>query len=264
MALVTAAIVPHSPVLLKTIGKEHTALFGETLAALRHIRAAIHEASPDTVVVISPHSGSKNDKVTTIHLPSEYRVQFSQFGDVVTTATYQPDAVLADRVKETITEAGLHIAYESSYDIEYGASIPLQLLISSPSPKILVVHPGDSVELKEHVRIGTMIQRALQGSQKRIAIIASADLSHCLSESAPGGTSPAAIHFEKELVHMIKAGRTKKIQSLNGGQIREFGVCGIPPILMLYGALDHMTVTPRFHSYEHPLGVGQLVMEFIL
>lgn len=264
MSIVTAAIVPHSPVLLESIGKEHTALFGETLASFNSIREALTKASPDTVVVISPHSGNKNDEVTTIHLPSEYRAQFSQFGDIVTIATYQPDAVLADRVKEAITEAGLHVAYESSDDIEYGASIPLQLLVSSPSPKILVVHPGDSLELKEHVRIGTLIQRALQGSQKRIAIIASADLSHCLSESAPGGTSPAAVHFEKELVHMIKAVRTKKMQSLNVEQAREFGVCGIPPILMLYGTLERMTVTPRFRSYEHPLGVGQLVMEFIL
>lgn len=264
MALVTAAIVPHSPVLLETIGKEHTALFKETLAALHCVRDAIQEASPDTVVVIAPHAGTKNEGVTTIHLPSKYRAYFGQFGDVVTTKTYQPDTVLADRVKEAIAEEGVGVAYESSSDIEYSASIPLQLLLSSPSPKILVVHPGCSGELKEYVRIGTILQHTLQASQKRIAIIASADLSHCLSESAPGGTSPAAVHFEKELVHMIKAVRTKKIQSLNVDQAREFGVCGIPPILMLYGVLDHMTVTPRFHSYEHPLGVGQLVMEFIL
>ena len=53
--IVFAAIAPHSPLLLPTIGKEHQKKLEKTLAAYRALEEDLYAAKPDTLVVYSPH-----------------------------------------------------------------------------------------------------------------------------------------------------------------------------------------------------------------
>ena len=53
--IVSAHLLPHSPLLLSSIGKERTEAFKITLTALADCYDEIRDARPDTIVVISSH-----------------------------------------------------------------------------------------------------------------------------------------------------------------------------------------------------------------
>ena len=186
MSIVYACIVPHTPVLVPTIGREYYQKLKATTDALAAVRISLTNAAPETIVICAPHARAHEQRNPTLHVPAVYRSNFSEFGDIVTTAEYQPDTVVADAIKNTLNEAKISVVYESDAELEYGASVPLQHLGLTPLPKIVVLHPGESETLKESGHIGMAVQRALQASPKRIALIASGDLSHCLTENAPG------------------------------------------------------------------------------
>ena len=48
------------------------------------------------------------------------------------------------------------------------------------------------------------------------------------------------------------------------GLIDDAHECGLRSILILQGILSKIKHDPKMLSYEHPLGIGYLVMNFIL
>lgn len=261
MPLIYSCIVPHSPVLMPTIGKDHLSLFEKTLHSLESVRQKLIAHKPDTLLVIAPHSSSSTPNHLSIHVPETYKGSFAQFGDLITELSFTPDTVFADQLKECLHQNGSQVAYDGDERIEYSTSVPLFYITKGLNAKVLVVHPGQE-PLSEHYAIGKALQSVLQESSKRIAVIASGELSHCLTEQAPGGFSPAALKFDQELVGMLKAQRVKKLVKLDPKYLLEFGICCVQPALLALGSMHDMAYKHAFYSYEYPLGVGHLVMDF--
>ncbi len=69
--IVFAAIVPHSPLLVPSIGKEHRDKLSATLAAIAEIEQAIYLAKADTLCIIAPH-GSRYPDAFSINLSQKY------------------------------------------------------------------------------------------------------------------------------------------------------------------------------------------------
>lgn len=262
MPIIHASIVPHSPVLMPLIGKEHYDRLSETTRALAALNTRLKELKPDTIVVIAPHASTHEQSGLSIHAPERYIARYEQFGDMATSQEYFPDTVLADQVKQSLLTAKINAAYTSDEQLEYSVGIPLFHLMKGLSAKLLVIHPGETDPLKACKDVGEVLQKCFQESAKSIVVVASGDLSHCLTPDAPGGYLPAAVQFDKEMVGLLKAQRIKKIIKLDPEIIRQFGVCGVGVFTILFGMLDSMTFTHSFLGYEAPLGVGHIVMEF--
>ena len=100
---------------------------------------------------------------------------------------------------------------------------------------------------------------AAELSRKRVAIIASGDLSHRLIPSAPAGYDPMGKAFDEKLVKAISCLDSKAVLRFEPELIERAGECGLRSIIILLGALEGLKVTPEVLSYEGPFGVGYMV-----
>ena len=98
--------------------------------------------------------------------------------------------------------------------------------------------------------------------ENRIAIIASADLSHKLSKDSPSGFDPEGPKFDQTIQDAIVSRDMTKLLSIDQTQLEKSAQCGYRPIVTLLGALDGMNVNVKVLAYEAPFGVGYLTVRF--
>ena len=100
---------------------------------------------------------------------------------------------------------------------------------------------------------------------RKIALIASGDLSHCLKEDGPYGFNPDGPKFDKTLIDSLKKKDIKTILKLDD-VFPEAGECGLRSFCFMLGILEESEIDykPEILSYEGPFGVGYLVANFKL
>jgi AmmeMemoRadiSam system protein A len=113
--------------------------------------------------------------------------------------------------------------------------------------------------LSDHFKFGQAIGRAAQRADKRVAVVASGDLSHRLIPSAPAGYDPMGEVFDRKLTEAIAGYDVAAILDLDEGLVDRAGECGLRSIVILLGALEGLEVKTDVLSYEGPFGVGYLV-----
>ncbi len=102
-----------------------------------------------------------------------------------------------------------------------------------------------------------------QSSAKKVALIASGDLSHCLKEDGPYGFQEDGPKFDKALIEFLKKKDVESILKLDN-IYPEAGECGLRSFCFLLGILEASGLNwqPEILSYEGPFGVGYLVANF--
>lgn len=257
-----AAIVPHPPMILPKIGKDNAKKAAATAEAMRAIEQDLYLAHPDTIVIMSPHGPAMTDAMM-INLSASYEVSFKDFGDFETKKSFNADFMLIDRIqRNTRRETPLVVGSEETLD--YGAGVPLMVL-TEHLPKVdLIPIVTSGLDLKAHYDFGKAIKEQLMDSNKRVAVIASADLSHALSDDAPAGFSKEGAELDRAVQEMIAARNAVGILGLDANLREKARECGVKPIAALLGVLDGMSYGPKILSYEHPFGIGYMVAQLDL
>ena len=121
-----------------------------------------------------------------------------------------------------------------------------------------------SEEPKFYFEFGKKIGRGLT-SAKKVALIASGDLSHCLKEDGPYGFQTDGPKFDKSLIEFLNKKDIESILKLDE-MYPEAGECGLRSFCFLLGTLEESKIDyqPEILSYEGPFGVGYLVANFKL
>lgn len=259
--IVFAAIVPHSPLLLPSIGKEHQQKLAKTLAAFQDIEQSLYLSKPETLCIIAPHGPRYPDSFSA-NMAGSYTGTLKSFGDFSTTATAKSDFMLIDRAHRKMREEGVPFTLTSSEEIDYGYSIPILLLTSHlQNWKLFPVSPS-MMDGKAHFEFGRQLKRVIHAETRRVAVIASADLSHKLTAESPGGASQEGPLFDAAVQAAIMENDPNKLLSLPVETVENSGQCGYRPISALLGTLENMNTTPHLLSYEAPFGVGYLTAKF--
>ncbi|MDQ7814863.1 MAG: AmmeMemoRadiSam system protein B [Patescibacteria group bacterium] len=259
--IVFAAIVPHSPLLVPSIGKEHREKLSTTLAAISEIEQALYLAKPETICIIAPH-GSRYPDAFSINLAQKYVGNFKAFGDFSTTVTAKGDFLMIDHMQRKLREENVPFTLTSNEEVDYGYSVPIMLLTSHlPEWKLIPVSPS-MLDGKAHYDFGTQLKRVLHAEEHRVAVIASADLSHKLDANSPGGASKEGPEFDKAVCDMALANQWEQLSKLPLEIVENSGQCGYRPIMTLLGTLDEINVTPKKLCYEAPFGVGYLTARY--
>jgi AmmeMemoRadiSam system protein B len=110
-----------------------------------------------------------------------------------------------------------------------------------------------------HFEFGKSIKDLAMDSDKRIAVIASGDLSHCLTDKAPLPFNAAGKEFDEKIMELLKAGDSQSIVNMDTKLVEKAGECGFRSILILLGVLNNFNYKTEILSYEAPFGVGYLV-----
>lgn len=96
---------------------------------------------------------------------------------------------------------------------------------------------------------------------KKIAILASGDLSHCLKKDGPYGFNPDGPKFDNALIKNLRERNIDSILKLDEN-FPEAGECGLRSFCFMLGIMEESKTKWKAEtlSYEGPFGVGYLVL----
>ncbi|OGF21571.1 AmmeMemoRadiSam system protein B [Candidatus Falkowbacteria bacterium RIFOXYB2_FULL_38_15] len=261
--LVFAAITPHPPILIPSIGKENLKRIKKTENAMTELEKKIFESGAETIIVISPHGQILPDAFS-VNLNPEYEINLEEFGDFGTKTKYKTNTRLAYKIKELAESQNIPVILNSDQYLDHGSAIPLSYLTKRLKNVSILPIGYSLLDLKAHYSFGDFLKEIILDDDKKIAVIASGDLSHCVTKDAPAGYSPRGKEFDEKLVELITNKNITGILKIDQGLIEEAGECGLRSIMILLGLLERINYTPEILSYEAPFGVGYLVANFKL
>lgn len=262
MSLVFAAITPHPPLLIPNIGKEEMEKVANTQKAMEILEQDLYLSKPEVILIISPHGSLFNDAFT-INNHANFVSDFEQFGDFATKLSWKSADFLGARTMHLALESKIPVQQVSIEKLDHGSTVPLYFL-THHLPDIKILPVGYSgLDNKNHLRFGEILKEIIMDSGKRVAVIASGDLSHGLTTNAPAGYSKTGKEFDAKLIELLQTRNTTGIVNLDEKFVAEAAECGYRSILILLGILKNMDYQFKNYSYEGPFGVGYLVGNFI-
>lgn len=258
--IVFAAIVPHPPASVRGIGnKRELKELGKTIEAMDKLRLELERTSPDTVIIISPHA--RLEKIAfNVNSAVSLRGGFTQFGlDLMLEFENDAEIVNALALAGEFSDFPVHL--QQSY-LDHGTLVPLFHLMKNIKPKIVQLS-FSLLDFATHYRYGEILENICEKTDKRVAIVASGDLSHRLLPNSPAGYSPKSALFDKRLMGILRKQDFAAIQALQKESIEEAAECGLRAFVILLGALSMEKREFKLLSYEYPFGIGHLVARFL-
>ncbi|MDW7673407.1 MAG: AmmeMemoRadiSam system protein B, partial [Bacillota bacterium] len=273
MSISFMAYCPHPAIIVPEVGGSETAKVKKTMTAMENLAESIQEKGEDieTVICITPHGPIFQDAIT-IWQTESLSGRLAKFGASQIKLSFRNDLELAKAIvkhaeAKRIISAQLNLQLADSYNIDlaldHGITVPLYFLRRGISEKVKLVPISIGLlSYQELYSYGMAIRDSIEETGKKVAVIVSGDLSHCLTETAPGGFHPKGQEFDQKLVSFVEAGDVLSLMSIDSELIEFAGECGFRPLVMALGILDKSSFDTRVLSYEAPFGVGYLVAEF--
>lgn len=260
--LVFSCFVPHPPLMVPGIGDENKKDIESTINAMEKISELLADTDPEVLIVISPHAVTDMDKMSVCISPkaagnlSQFKSDFKLELEV--------DLELANNIIDLSEENDIEIIKRidenGNYFLDHGVLAPLSYIIQDLGNVEIVPIGLSGLTRAKHFTFGQAIADAIEKSDKRIAIIASGDLSHRTSEN--NSAAIAGKKFEKQIVDDIENFNPKNILNIDEQLQEDAGECGYRSLLILLGILDGKKVSTNVLSHEAPFGVGYLVANF--
>lgn len=261
--LVFAAITPHPPLLIPTIGKDELKKIKKTQTALESLEEELYLAKPNIVIIISPHaSGLPN--AFAFNVCPEFTTDLREFGDLTTKLKFKGEMNLPALLRESCNNKNISNAMVSNPVLDHGTTVPLYYLTKHiPDITLMPISLCDA-DFKAHFDFGYILKELVSSTTKRVAIIASGDMSHGLSTDAPAGYCAVGAEFDKKIQEYLSTNNLTGLLSMDKKYVADAAECGFRSILILLGALKNMQYTYKQYAYEGPFGVGYLTANFII
>ncbi|MDP2661636.1 MAG: AmmeMemoRadiSam system protein B [Dehalococcoidia bacterium] len=262
-ALIFGCITPHPPVLVPEIGGERAQEIAATARGMEALGRELAEARPQSLLVVSPH-GAYRHSAMGVMTRSSCRGSFDSWGVPGLSFSFGNDLDLVQAIFDEAGQAGVPLEPIGldGYDLDWGVTVPMYFL-GRGAPGVAITPLTYSwLPLSQHVAFGRAIRKASERVDRRVAFIASGDLSHRLIPGAPAGFDPLGQVFDRKVVEALRAGDAQAILTLDPDLVARAGECGYRSIAILLGALEGLQAQPEVLSYEGPFGVGYLVASF--
>jgi AmmeMemoRadiSam system protein B len=146
--------------------------------------------------------------------------------------------------------------------LDHGALVPLYFPQAAGIKKPVLPMAIAFMPLPKLFEFGKSLASTVKRMKRKVAVIASADMSHRLTPDAPAGYSPRGKEFDEKLVELVKNYDVNGILNFDPALAEEAGQDALWSIAVLLGALDGLKVKHEVLSYEGPFGVGYMVAAF--
>jgi aromatic ring-opening dioxygenase LigB subunit len=275
---VFAAIAPHGGIAIaEACSAEERDVALKTRAGMEELGRRFAAAQIDTVIVATPHN---------VHISNALGVivasRIAGRLDGVTPPVELDiacDDELAWRVLESFGAAGLSAAGVSFGSneprtavapMDWGVLIPLWFMggrNAKPAP-LVVVTPARDLPASDHVTAGAAIATAAEMSDRRIALIASADHGHAHSKSGPYGYHPAAAQYDRLMTEAVSNNQLEDLTGFSRELVEDAKADSWWQVLILHGATLGAGRAPgadwkgELISYEAPTYFGMLTASY--
>ena len=254
-----AAITPHPPIIVSGVGgSESEKQVSSTIKAMKELRVIMLKEDIDTIFLISPHAKTEEEYFL-INKSDTLNGSLEQFGNDYE-FNFNNDMELLDLIKKHCHESSIPLKMEK-FGLDHGSLVPLYFL-SRNGDYNLVQGAFSFASRRMHFEYGIALKKAFEESEKKIAVIASGDLSHRITLDAPAGYDPKGKEFDKQLIDHLSKGETRELLTMDEELISAAGECGYRSILILLGMFNDIPYEFKKLSYEAPFGVGYLTAQF--
>ncbi|MBQ9420045.1 MAG: hypothetical protein IJU31_06710, partial [Synergistaceae bacterium] len=226
MSWIWSALMPHPPVLIHEIGRGRELEAEKTLNGINELTSKLEK--PDLLLVLSPHQPYAPGALF-MNNASFYRGSFAMFGvsSVRIDARSQRKDIAA--LCDCLSKFNIKTYTESLEDLtqDQGSMVPLYFLKQAwgELTEIIITSPI-GLTPKEAFKMGKAL--ADFQSNKKLALLASGDLSHRLTQNAPVGYEPDyAPKFETAVEEALKRNSPKPIYELDEKTLERAGECGL-------------------------------------
>lgn len=270
MSIVFAGVAPHPPLLIPDIGRTDRDRVTLTDQALKRLAGHLVQTAPDILVIISPHGPVFSDAIAIFNEP-EIEGDLDQFGASHVKFSEKIDQEFTEEIQRLAYDSDIMVAlmgeeeceqYRISGKLDHGTLVPLYYFREMGLNVPLIPIAMGMLPYEDLYEFGIILQKVSDRLNKKVAVIASGDLSHRLSPSAPAGYNPLGVKFDDLLVRKLRYFQIEDLFAIEDKLIEKAGECGFRPILMMLGALDGYEVKSDLISYEGPFGVGYCVAAF--
>ena len=253
--IIIAALMPHAPVLVPAVGGKRGNRAAASVGAMTEAARRIVKAGPETVVLVSPHTPRRRTAFT-IRAGGRISGSLAQFGAPATVVDLPADEPLAAAVAEEAGLCGLDIWWLRDAELDHGAVVPLWHLADAgwrgPTVVIGLNYPGEP----GLVELGGAIAAAARRAGRRVALVASGDMSHRLLPGAPAGFHPRAKEFDDAFIECLRAGDHRKLPDFDPGLRDLAAEDAVDSTLVAASAVNWSANGHEVLSYEGPFGVG--------
>jgi AmmeMemoRadiSam system protein B len=255
--IVFGAIMPHPPILVPEIGGNRLKEAAQSKKGLETVSRRIKSKDFDTMIVITPHGevGRASVPVYTSHV---FEGSFSMFGMGKPIFSFKGDPELGMGVVKDCELA----SSSPETVLDHGALVPLYYPQAAGVKNPILPMGIGFMPLSKLFEFGKSLAQTVKNLNRKVVIIASADMSHRLTPDAPAGYSPRGKEFDEKLVQLTEAYDVKGILGFDEALADEAGQDALWSISILLGALDGIKVKHEILSYEGPFGVGYMVAAF--
>jgi len=253
--VVCAVLMPHAPILVPEVGGKREDAAAASREAMRTAAKYVLDHRPQTVVVISPHS-PRQEVAFGLWMDDLLQGSFSQFNAPQVNLSLPLDRSFAEAIAAEAQTRNLETWAIHQRALDHGALVPLWFLAEagwSGATVILSLNHPDNDGL---TALGEAIAAAAKTLPRRVAFIASGDMSHRLTANAPCGFHPRAHQFDETFIQLVRAGEFRQLARI-ASELRELAAeDAVDTTLVAGAAVNWHTSGHRVLNYEGPFGVG--------
>ena len=270
MSISIAIAVPHPPLIVPAVGRGEEARIQDTIDAYREAAQAVVAAEPDCIVITSPHAPMFRDA---FHITTGERLEGSmaQFRAPQERLEARCDNELAEAIMQAANDAGIFAVTRARYGatMDHATYVPLYFIREAyhvavpdavndvPCPIVRIGLSGFSYET--HRALGGIIARTAETLGRRIAFVASGDLSHKLLAEGPYGFAPEGPVFDERIGQIFSSGDLEGLFAFDEAFCDAAAECGLRSFQIMAGAIAGCGFESRLLSNEGPFGVGYAV-----
>lgn len=254
--IVFAALMPHAPILADGVGSAHQHKeVRHTIDAMAQVARHALAAQPDMILLVSPHSPRRSGAFGIWRTPV-LRGSLELFGAPDCRVELPLDMAFADQLATEVASRGLHLWPINASVLDYGATVPLSYLFAAGwrSPTVVVgLNKSGEPGLDE---FGEAIAATAAKLKRRVALIASGDMSHRIGPSAPLGFNVEGNRFDESLIELLRHGTRQGIRQLDPKLVAIAAEDVVDSVRVVLAASSYSAEGGAVLSYEGPFGVG--------
>lgn len=242
------------------VGRESIAGVVDSIDAMAELTRRLIDSGAESVILISPHAPLEVDSFVAYDGPEVYG-DFSRFQAPETGFTLPVDEELLSAIKRVAASESYDVSTLPVQDLDHGTAVPLYFLLQNGWQGKVVTLGYSFLSNEDHLRFGSCIKSAIDQVGRRVAFIASGDLSHRLKPQAPAGFNPDAHIFDQQVVDALQSNTPERIVNIDFNLRKLAGECGYRSMLVAIGASSNLPLACEVLNYEAPFGVGYLVAQ---
>ncbi|SFA69873.1 uncharacterized protein, PH0010 family/AmmeMemoRadiSam system protein A/AmmeMemoRadiSam system protein B [Acetitomaculum ruminis DSM 5522] len=263
MSILGGIMVPHPPLIIPEVGKGGEKQIEKTRKAYEEASKFIAELEPETIVLISPHSVMYADY---LHISPGYEAKgnLSAFGAGQVKFSVRYDSEFSNRLCELAEDFYIPAGYlgEKDKNLDHGSMVPLYFIQKQYSNFEMVRIGISGISLEEQYQFGSLIKRASKELNKKVAIVASGDLSHKLKHDGPYGFDEAGPVYDEKIMNVMGRAAFEELLEFDPVLLEKSAECGHRSFVIMAGAFDKLSIDTTVYSHEDVTGVGYGVCSF--